>query len=50
MPFWPGKGDTVYLGDQNVVLMDVERMVRKRAIVHRPFEVDPERVTVGAAS
>jgi hypothetical protein len=37
VPFWLGEGDTVYFGDQYVVLMEVERMVRKRATVHRPF-------------
>ena len=29
MPFWPWKGDTVDLCHQNVVLMDMERMVRE---------------------
>ena len=29
MPFWPGKGDTVNLRHQNVILVDMEWMVRE---------------------
>src|ERR1700720_1918582 len=39
VPFWLGQSDTVYLGDQHMILVDVERMVSKRAIEHRPFFV-----------
>src|SRR6267378_2125028 len=37
VPFGPGEGYVVDLGDQNWILMDVEWMVRKRPIDHRPF-------------
>lgn len=39
VPFWRGQRLAVDLGEQEMVLMDVERMIGKRAIEHRPFLV-----------
>ena len=41
VPFGQRQGDSVYLCDQHMILMEVERMVGECTIIHRPFFVIP---------